>query len=450
MGAIHSTQNLKQYTAKDVAQHVASMGKKYESYARKIEESGIDGTFVLAASRQTLHETLDSLQVTERLHRRKFERVVGKVSDLSQAEDWDTASLTDESSQFGSDGSMQSVVKVASTATPSKQASTGSISRKRRGHRKTPSDIPIDMVMECTLAAQGMDELIPGSSSNFVDGVMQAVIAAQAVEKENLKQDFLELEVGRQLESPPEEGTVTIVLTDVEHSTRLWEHNPKAMREALVLHDSVVRQTRERNHGYEIDTEGDAFFLAFSEPCDAVAFALDLQTSLYEAQWSNEILRTKWASYDGERRGLRVRVSIHMGQVETLENPVTGRTEYHGVGMDVAQEVEKMAKGGQILTTFDTWNAVFPVADVKLGSPRVSQLELPLVLTEAEMAGSSSSQFYKRIVELTPASMKKLTRAEEQAKEHTRRGSLGNLLKRHRSHGLIHAHTLTTRPKGQD
>lgn len=139
-----------------------------------------------------------------------------------------------------------------------------------------------------------------------------------------------------------------------------------------------------------------------------------------------------------------------MGQVETLENPVTGRTEYHGDGMGVAQEVEKMAKGGQILTTFDTWNAVFPVADVKLGSPRVSQLELPLVLTEAEMAGPSSSQFYKRIVELTPASMKKLTRAEEQAKEHTRRGSLGNLLKGHRSHGLIHAHTLTTRPKGQD
>lgn len=444
MGAINSTENLKQLTAKDIAHYVASMGKKYESYARKIEESGIDGTFVAAASRQTLHETLDSLQVTERLHRRKFERAVSKVSDLSSAEDWETVSLTDESSCFGSDGSMQSVDKVGSAAAPSKRASTGSINRKRRGHRRKPSDIPVDMVMECALAAQGMDELNPGSSSNFVDGVMQAVIAAQALEKENLQQDFLELDVGRKLESPPEDGIVTIVLTDVEHSTCLWEHSPEATREALALHDSIVRQTRERNHGYEIDTEGDAFFLAFSEPCDAVAFALDLQMSLYEAQWSNEILRTKWACDDAERRGLRVRVSVHMGQVETRKNPVTGRTEYHGDGMDVAQEVEKMTKGGQILTTFDTWSAVFPVADVKLGSPSVSQLDRPLVLTETEMDGSTHSQFYKRVVELTPSSMKKLKRADKKAKRHIRRGSLGNLLKRHRSQRLIQVGTLQT------
>ena len=153
---------------------------------------------------------------------------------------------------------------------------------------------------------------------------------------------------------------------------------------------------------------GDAFFLAFSEPCDAIAFALELQVALHEAQWSDEILATKWACDNGKRRGLRVRVSVNMGPVQTTKNPVTRRTEYIGEGMDVAQELEKFTEGGQILTTADTWNAAFHLADAKLGSPVVSEFHRMLVRSETDMDSSSMSHSHshKRIVELTPAAMK--------------------------------------------
>ena len=154
---------------------------------------------------------------------------------------------------------------------------------------------------------------------------------------------------------------------------------------------------------------GDAFFLAFSEPCDAIAFALELQVALHEAQWSDEILATKWACDNGKRRGLRVRVSVNMGPVQTTKNPVTRRTEYIGEGMDVAQELEKFTEGGQILTTADTWNAAFHLADAKLGSPIVSEFHSrTLVRSETDMDSSSVSQSHshKRIVELIPAALK--------------------------------------------
>jgi class 3 adenylate cyclase len=36
-------------------------------------------------------------------------------------------------------------------------------------------------------------------------------------------------------------GTVTFLFTDLEVSTRLWEHEPETMRPALARHDSILR-----------------------------------------------------------------------------------------------------------------------------------------------------------------------------------------------------------------
>ena len=59
---------------------------------------------------------------------------------------------------------------------------------------------------------------------------------------------------------------VTLVFTDVEGSSRLWQALPDATRDALQVHDDVLRRVAGQHGGYEIRTEGDAFKFAFASP----------------------------------------------------------------------------------------------------------------------------------------------------------------------------------------
>eukprot|EP00957_Ditylum_brightwellii_P166135 12648461-Ditylum_brightwellii.AAC.1 len=81
--------------------------------------------------------------------------------------------------------------------------------------------------------------------------------------------------LARGMQAP--EGDVTIVFTDLQGSTTLWETHPPAMKAAVDLHDKIIRRCYGEHSGYEITTEGDAFQLAFQHPIDALAFALKTQ-----------------------------------------------------------------------------------------------------------------------------------------------------------------------------
>ena len=67
-------------------------------------------------------------------------------------------------------------------------------------------------------------------------------------------------------------GTVTLVFTDIEGSTRLLEElGTDAYRSALAEHRRIVRDACSRYEGYEVDYEGDAFFYAFATAQAAVS-----------------------------------------------------------------------------------------------------------------------------------------------------------------------------------
>ena len=169
------------------------------------------------------------------------------------------------------------------------------------------------------------------------------------------------------------QGIITIVVTDVEGSTKLWEKNPIVMKEALDLHDSVIRRCYTNHNGYEITTEGDCFLLAFHHPLDALSFALQAQVELYNAKWSDRLLSLADAKLDETNvmRGLRVRIGLHHGETVSNEHEVTKRTFYKGEAMSVAKAIEKITHGGQIVTTVETWRAVSGMAERYLGSPQV-------------------------------------------------------------------------------
>ena len=69
----------------------------------------------------------------------------------------------------------------------------------------------------------------------------------------------------------------TLVLTDIEGSTELWEWDASVMMEAQALHDRIIRSQLAQFCGYEVATEGDAFLLVFHEPADAVSWAVATQ-----------------------------------------------------------------------------------------------------------------------------------------------------------------------------
>ena len=69
-------------------------------------------------------------------------------------------------------------------------------------------------------------------------------------------------------------GTVTFVFTDVEGSTRLLDElGADAYAGVLGEHRRVVRETCGSLGGAEVDTQGDAFFLAFARAPDALEAA---------------------------------------------------------------------------------------------------------------------------------------------------------------------------------
>ncbi|GFR47039.1 hypothetical protein Agub_g8724 [Astrephomene gubernaculifera] len=95
-----------------------------------------------------------------------------------------------------------------------------------------------------------------------------------------------------ELQQAPGVGpNTTLVVTDIQDSTTLWEALDVAVMDAaLKTHHTVVRELLRAHHGYESATEGDSFILAFHTPHHAVSFCLAAQQALLEAPWPRELL----------------------------------------------------------------------------------------------------------------------------------------------------------------
>ena len=81
---------------------------------------------------------------------------------------------------------------------------------------------------------------------------------------------------------PP--SVVTFLFTDIEGSTRLWEHEPERMHPASARHDTLARTVVEINNGVVVKMTGDGVYAAFEDPLDAVGAALQLQQALADPE----------------------------------------------------------------------------------------------------------------------------------------------------------------------
>jgi predicted ATPase/class 3 adenylate cyclase/DNA-binding CsgD family transcriptional regulator len=134
--------------------------------------------------------------------------------------------------------------------------------------------------------------------------------------------DWSELSVSRLLPT----GTVTLLLADVEGSTRLWETQPEQMTTAMARMNHVVSETIATRDGVRPveQGEGDSFVAAFARASDAVACALELQ-------------RAPLAP-------IRLRIGIHTGEIQLRDEG-----NYAGPTINRTARLRDLGHGGQTL-----------------------------------------------------------------------------------------------------
>ncbi|MBI2200942.1 MAG: adenylate/guanylate cyclase domain-containing protein [Armatimonadetes bacterium] len=130
-------------------------------------------------------------------------------------------------------------------------------------------------------------------------------------------------------------GTVTFLFTDIEGSTLLLERLREQYAGVLAQHHRLLRGTFEKHGGHEIDTQGDAFFVAFARAKDAAQAALEAQRAITAHSWPQGV-------------ELRVRMGLHTGE------PLVTTTGYVGMDVHRAARVCAAGYGGQILLSEST------------------------------------------------------------------------------------------------
>ena len=213
---------------------------------------------------------------------------------------------------------------------------------------------------------------------------------------------------------PIPSGEVTIVYTDIQGAASLWEAFPDDMIEAHDVYDIIMRRCCAEHNGYEIAFSESTFNLAFQNPTDALAFALEAQVKLYNSSsWPDGIANHKDAKSEPALKfhGLRIRIGMDHGPVEMRTIASNDSPRYFGETVETAKVIGTMCHGGQILTTCDMWNMVSETIDIRercLGSPQCMDCGEHF-LYEANIPNESGNiitkKICKRLVQLLPCDL---------------------------------------------
>jgi class 3 adenylate cyclase len=168
---------------------------------------------------------------------------------------------------------------------------------------------------------------------------------------------------------------VTFLFSDIEGSTRLVKALRERYAQVLAEHRRLVRAAIADHAGQEVDTQGDAFFVAFASAKPAVLCALQVQRVLAAHDWP-----------DGAP--VRVRIGIHTGQA------IQAGEGYTGLAVHRAARICAAARGGQVLISQATQTLIadeeeeelgFALED--LGEHRLKDLDRPIRLFQLTAAG---------------------------------------------------------------
>jgi class 3 adenylate cyclase len=140
-----------------------------------------------------------------------------------------------------------------------------------------------------------------------------------------------------------DDGTVTIMFSDIEGSTALNASLGDARWvRVLAAHDELVETYVEKYRGLIVKTQGDGHMVVFSTPDLALQAALDIQRA-FGAKWNH--------SRELRRTPVKVRIGLHTGTAIERDG------DYLGQNVALAARVTARAAGGEILVTSEVAEA---------------------------------------------------------------------------------------------
>jgi predicted ATPase/class 3 adenylate cyclase len=121
-------------------------------------------------------------------------------------------------------------------------------------------------------------------------------------------------------------GTVTLLFTDIEGSTRLASKLGLTFSAQLGEHDRILREAISGNHGTVSSTAGDSFFATFPDAASAVVAAVAAQRGLHAFAWTGDPIRARMGLHTADKtahdegypeiaRAARIMAAAHGGQV---------------------------------------------------------------------------------------------------------------------------------------
>jgi predicted ATPase/class 3 adenylate cyclase len=125
-------------------------------------------------------------------------------------------------------------------------------------------------------------------------------------------------------------GTVTMLFTDVEGSTRLLERLGDDFAGLLATHHRIVRDAVAARRGHEVGCDGDGFFVVFPRAGDALAAAASIQCTLAREAWPGGV-------------SVRVRMGLDTGEPRLVDG------DYVGLDVHRAARIAAAAHGGQVV-----------------------------------------------------------------------------------------------------
>ncbi|MFV1999666.1 MAG: adenylate/guanylate cyclase domain-containing protein, partial [Acidimicrobiia bacterium] len=128
-------------------------------------------------------------------------------------------------------------------------------------------------------------------------------------------------------------GILTFLFTDIEGSTKLVDRvGSDEYANLLGIHHQAIRDTVAADGGVVVMSEGDAFFVVFTDQSAAVHAAIAAQHAISE-------------NADLHQHGLLVRMGLH------TDEATLGGDNYVGIGVHIAARISAAAHGGQILVS---------------------------------------------------------------------------------------------------
>src|ERR687888_213889 len=130
-------------------------------------------------------------------------------------------------------------------------------------------------------------------------------------------------------------GTLAVLHPDIENSTSLTRHLREQYPAVLATPRTLLRAAFAAYEGWEVDTQGDSFFVVFLRATQAVAAAVQIQRALATASWP-------------QGGAVRIRIGIHTGE------PIRTTEGYTGLDVIRGARIKEAGHGGQVLLSKST------------------------------------------------------------------------------------------------